>query len=248
MGALNFRLVQTSWYLQEPRLYRSTASAQLMFSSPRPRQPEPVAGQVDGRLSRPTSQNVHAYIQQCQVAVGLCARMDYVAQASLVLGCLKGPASQVADLDRIAAAIAIWKVADGFLKPRELLTGQMEGNYSTARRAHVHRLLQSVRENYSCTDLTLGRMARHLKLSAGYLSRALGAETGFAFRTHLNGVRMLSAVLRMHDRTVPIRAVAARVGYPDTKELDRQFWRWFRLRPRDFRSSLALVPFDYLTR
>ena len=103
-------------------------------------------------------------------------------------------------------------------------------------------LLCLARENYASADLRLGRLADRMELSIAYLSRALAAETGHSFRTHLNGVRLLAAMVRIQAGTWPLSTIAEQVGYRSTGELDRQFSRRFGLTPRRFRTLLRVLP------
>src|SRR5204862_610415 len=105
----------------------------------------------------------------------------------------------------------------------------------TTRRDRVNALLHLTRQNYFRADLSLGQLAARMELSVEYLSRALADQTGHAFRTHLNGVRLLAALVRLQADTCSLKMIAQDIGYPDTGELDRQFSRRFHHTPREFR-------------
>ena len=143
--------------------------------------------------------------------------------------------------------IAVCRIATGFFVVGDHRNGPKRSHGDrNSRRTSVNNVLCLVREQYFCADLTLGGLAKHLGLSGAYLSRALAAETGHPFRTHLNGIRMLAAVARLSCGLAPLSAIAAQVGYPRTGELDRQFHRWFWLSPRQFRTFLGALPPDRL--
>jgi AraC-like DNA-binding protein len=190
------------------------------------------------------SQAVLAYVQHSQVAVGLCAQEDYVAQLSALWSYLDAFPKGAGEADLVAAAIAVCRVAIGFfaLGGDHRIHARQGHSDCPSRHNHVNVLLCLARENYASGDLRLGRLAYRMELSIGYLSRALAAETGHSFRTHLNGIRLLAAIVRIHAGTWPLSAIAEQVGYRNTGELDRQFSRRFGLTPRRFRTLLRVLP------
>jgi AraC-like DNA-binding protein len=193
--------------------------------------------QVDAGVSEPAL----VFVQQCQVAVLACARDDYVAQVVSIWTCLSQFPRRSADADRLTAIIAVSRVARGFFSAR----ATAECLPATLRRRHANAVLQVARTRFAQSDLTLGSVASELRMSVGFLSRALSAETGHAlksaFRSHLNGIRVLAAIEQMR-RSDSFGAIANAVGYPRTGELDRQFERWFAVSPRVFRGFLRGDP------
>jgi AraC-like DNA-binding protein len=189
------------------------------------------------------SSGVLAFIQESQVAVRVCADEDYVAQVSALWSCLASFPRQAAGCDQVAATATVCRIAMGFLAFSDHAESPRPSHASLkSQRQHVNALLRLTRENYSRADLTLSGLAKELHLSLAYLSRALAAETGHSFRAHLNGIRLLAAVARLHLGTSSLREIAEQVGYPNTGELDRQFNRRFRLAPGRFRALLRLLP------
>lgn len=204
----------------------------------------PPRGDLRRKMPVGVSDGLLHYVQACQVAVLTCADEDYVAQVVSIWSCLAAFPKRAGEADRLAASMAVCRIAKGFFAAdRRLCRPDCPG--ATVRRGHVNRLLRFVREQFANPDLTLGFAAKNLGLSIAFLSRALSAETarahGSAFRSHLNGIRVLAAVERLRD-SVPVRDIAMAVGYTSTGELDRQFARWFRLTPREFRSLLKRNP------
>src|SRR5437764_2080688 len=134
-------------------------------------------------VSIEASQAVHAYIQRSQVAVGVCAREDYVSQVSAIWTLLDAFPKKAKGNDLLAAAIAICRVAIGFFEPGAgdrvpLRTKPMSDR--TTRRDRVNALLHLTRETYFRADLSLGQLAARMDLSIESLSRALADQTGHA--------------------------------------------------------------------
>jgi AraC-like DNA-binding protein len=196
-------------------------------------------------LSETVSDQVLRFVQQCQVAVGVCAEEDYVAQVSTLWSCLAAFPHEADETDLVVAATAVCRIATGFfLFAADRKAPRHVRKKTKPSRAHVNTLLRLTQQHHARTDLTFGGLARQLDLSAAYLSRALASETGHPFRTHLNGIRLLSAIVRLQAGSLRLAAVATEVGYTRTGELDRQFKRWFQLTPRHFRRLLRRVPPD----
>lgn len=192
------------------------------------------------------SDSVLRFAQHCQVAVCICGEEDYVAQVVAIWNCLTEFPKGVSEDDLLAAVTAICLVANGFFAFAEKCVSP-DYTRGASRRANVNAILRLAQQRYADPDLTLGQLARDLQVAQEHLSRALASETRrsfrTAFRTHLNGIRLLAAIVKLQaGRTPPIRRIAADVGYPNSKELDRQFHRWFRISPRRFRGLITKIP------
>ena len=57
------------------------------------------------------SESVLAYVQQTQVALGVCAIEDYAAQVSAIWNCVGSFPRLTNDVDARACAIALYRVA-----------------------------------------------------------------------------------------------------------------------------------------
>lgn len=181
------------------------------------------------------------FVQDCQVAVLACADDDAVAQAVAIWNCLSGfPKSSDAD-DLAPAAVAVWKIAKGFFESPGEPRRAVERMPSSSGRKHANAVVRLLRQQYREANLTQRHAAEQLDLSQAYLSRILrgelGGAFGSAFRAHLNGIRLLAAIVQLPSGR-SFRTIAEEVGYPTTGELDRQFHRWFGVSPRTFRTYL----------
>jgi AraC-like DNA-binding protein len=174
---------------------------------------------------------VFEFVQRCQTVAGVCALSDHAAQAGALWTCLCSvPRPLRDDADAMAIAVAASRMASGFFNSTARVSDVSRRTCRTTRQ-HINELLAVVKQEYANPHLTLGSLAQRFDLSTSLLSRALAAETGHAYPVHVNGVRMLAAIrfLRDHDRQV--KDIAWSVGYPDTRELDRQFQRLFGISP-----------------
>jgi AraC-like DNA-binding protein len=77
---------------------------------------------------------------------------------------------------------------------------------------HASELLIAARVRHRNPELTLRQLADELDISYGYSTRVVAAHTGYPFRTHLNGVRVLAAVLLIARPDRPMSAIARDVG------------------------------------
>lgn len=187
------------------------------------------------------SDEVLAFVQCCQLTVGVCIEQDWCTQVSALWTCLAGfPKFPVTAEDRTTAVGATCRLARGFVAPRPMKPSACRDH---SARARVDALLSVVYQRYPDCRLALGVIACDLGLTQSYLSRVLVRETGHAFRTHLNGLRILSAAVRLQDGGHQVKETAFAVGYLNTGELDRQFHRWFGLSPTSFTHMGASV--DY---
>ena len=203
-------------------------------------------GQNQVMICDGVSEAVLEYVQRTQVALGVCAVEDYVAQVSAIWSCIRSFPRFTNDIDASACATAMYRIAAGFFSAHRHPQRLHPSSHPTMRRTHINNVLGFTRAELGCPQLKLETLASRMRLSLGYLSRALAAETAYPFRTHVNGMRLLAAVLRFHDPSLTIGCIAREVGYVSTGELDRQFDRCFGLSPRRFAALIRDIPEDRL--
>ncbi|WP_191094298.1 AraC family transcriptional regulator [Nocardia colli] len=85
-------------------------------------------------------------------------------------------------------------------------------------------------------DLDLDGVAGRLAVSPRTVQRRLG-EAGTSWRATVDAVRHRRATDLLRDTDLPVRSVAARVGYTDARALRRAFLRWTGHTPDDFRRA-----------
>ena len=187
----------------------------------------------DSAISEP----ILTFIGQCQVAAGACATSDLAARATVVWKCLESFPRGVPYDELAASATCVFLMARGYF----LSSRAAPPNRRRPGRRHAASLIAAVNTLHSVPEVTLQWISRDIHVSCGYLSRVIVANTGYPFRTHLGGVRLIAAVFRLGLQGGPLSAVAAKAGYRSTGEMDRQFRRWFGLSPREFRALLSRV-------
>ena len=85
--------------------------------------------------------------------------------------------------------------------------------------------------------LSLTDVAACIGVSRWHLCRSIRHATGFGFATHLNGVRVLKAILLLANPTLEVKAIATACGYHHTSELDRDFKKWLHMPPTYLRRA-----------
>jgi AraC-like DNA-binding protein len=184
---------------------------------------------------------VLSFIQRCQVAVGLyeCART--LGDRSATVGCICAVPPCNGKADQMAVTLALLKIATGTLALRdaELLT-KLHERSSHVRGSPAARLaLDWIASHYSEETTSLEACATACRRSRWHVSRVLAAETGHAFSSHINGLRVLKALVLLRSTTLSIKQVAGCVGYSRTSELDRNFRQSLRLTPSECRATVV---------
>jgi AraC-like DNA-binding protein len=86
-------------------------------------------------------------------------------------------------------------------------------------------------------DAALDRVAVRLGMSSRTLQRRLG-DLGTTWREEMELARHGQAVRLLRDTDLPLRTIAARLGYADARTLARAFVRWTGRTPAAFRSEV----------
>jgi AraC-like DNA-binding protein len=96
-----------------------------------------------------------------------------------------------------------------------------------------------IREHYAEDDLSLDKVARAVSLNAQYLSRIFKRESGVAFASYVNTVRMAKARELLASPNLTVTEVAIRVGYGTLSNFEKVFKRAEGVTPRQYRSKGA---------
>src|SRR5262249_30346533 len=117
----------------------------------------------------------------------------------------------------------------------------IEGNKVTVKQhaadARVAHALLSIKIQYRNPALALADIAKDVGLSPWHLTRLLTRHSGMGFSSHLHQTRVVAAQRLLANSTIPIKQVAAAVGYQSTVQLDRHFKRLSGLTPIRFREQ-----------
>jgi AraC-like DNA-binding protein len=79
-----------------------------------------------------------------------------------------------------------------------------------------------------CRELDVG-------IAAAHLSRLFRHETGLGIREYSRRVRMRTAARKLESTTLPIKHIAADLGYRGPADFFRQFKQQFKVTPCEFR-------------
>lgn len=122
------------------------------------------------------------------------------------------------------------------LTPNEQETRMLaycSGNHDTV----VRSLREFLIENYT-SNVTVSVVARRMYLSAEYLSRLFKAEVGKSPYTFLIELRINKAKELLENTSMPIHAIALRVGYSDAYHFSKQFKKATSMSPSEYRKTV----------
>jgi AraC-like DNA-binding protein len=189
---------------------------------------------------REASDDALAFVQRCQVAVGISVLNDYATHLTALWECMASfPRPPCLQEDCAVAAMAVSRVATRFFDVES--DRPAPGSDDRPARRHVNDILRMVQLQHGRPDVRLGGSAAHLGLSASYASRILANETQHSFPEHVSGIRVLAAVRLLALDTLQVKNVAHLSGYSGTGAMDRQFKKWFGLSPLEFREVLRVT-------
>ncbi|MBV9214526.1 MAG: helix-turn-helix transcriptional regulator [Actinobacteria bacterium] len=104
------------------------------------------------------------------------------------------------------------------------------------RRALFEEAAEIIEREYP-KDLELDDVARRLATSRRQLQRAFAEAGATTFRTHVAYVRMRNALDLLNEGSLPVREVAARVGYRQAAQFAKTFRRHHGRPPSTFRGA-----------
>ena len=105
------------------------------------------------------------------------------------------------------------------------------------RRALFDEAVEIIEREYP-DELELDDVARRLATSRRQLQRAFAEAGDTTFRTHLAHVRMRKALEMLREGSLPVREVAARVGYRQAAQFAKTFRRHHGRPPSSFRGEM----------
>jgi len=98
-------------------------------------------------------------------------------------------------------------------------------------------LIRYIGENYSRTDLSLGKLADRTQTSEAYISYFFKEQTGVNFSDYLERLRMTHARRLLSESDLPVNEIAVAVGYYSLNTFSRAFKRANGLSATEFRKS-----------
>jgi two-component system response regulator YesN len=112
----------------------------------------------------------------------------------------------------------------------------MRDGTAERRQALYEEAKEIIRNEYP-SDLELDAVARRLATSRRQLQRSFAEIGNTSFRTYVARVRMQRALELLQGGTLPVRDVAASVGYRQPAQFAKTFRRHHGAPPSSFRSS-----------
>ena len=103
------------------------------------------------------------------------------------------------------------------------------------RRAELYREAMDLITREYASDLSLDSVARALATSRRQLQRAFAEAGETSFRDELARVRMWHARALLAEDSLPVRQVAARVGYHQPAQFAKSFRRYHGKPPSTYR-------------
>ena len=103
--------------------------------------------------------------------------------------------------------------------------------------SRIGRALTFIRRSYKSRGLSLRRTAKVAGVSPWHLARMLRKCTGSTYVTHVRLMRVEAAGSLLRSSSLPMKQIAAAVGYANHRELDRDFRRIHNLSPSTYRRA-----------
>lgn len=111
-------------------------------------------------------------------------------------------------------------------------------NYSRRSCSQLVRVCMDDIDFHYNEDLSLGILARSHAVSASYLSGLFRQETGMTLTDYINHTRIRQALILLNTTGLPVGAIAARCGFPDSSYFSRIFKKYQGKTPREYRKSI----------
>lgn len=100
----------------------------------------------------------------------------------------------------------------------------------------VMKAVEYIRNHYM-QDISLVSLARHLFISANYLSKIFKDTTGYTFISYLNNVRIKESQRLLKETSLSIEQIARKVGYGSATHFERVFKNHTGTTPIKFRKA-----------
>lgn len=101
----------------------------------------------------------------------------------------------------------------------------------------LQKVSELVLSHLGDTDFTTGRAAAELGISRMHLNRLLGRLTGLSTHEYLLSARLRSARMLLLSRPLPVRVIAALVGFRSHAHFAKAFRRATGMRPTEYRKA-----------
>lgn len=137
--------------------------------------------------------------------------------------------AEVIGKSEIQVNARVWDTLWELTSPPQVL-GTSEAVHSAV--ALVERLI----EERLSGNLSVSQLAQQAELTPSYLSQLFRQVHGMTVLAYIRDQRLRRAVYLLQNSTLPIKAIAANVGYHDLQHFNKVFRSEFELSPRAYRS------------
>lgn len=181
---------------------------------------------------RVSADQLHAFIERCQVCAGGQLTDPGEACAALV-GLVRFVPRHLSPAQRAVAH----RVLNGlWARVLRALTAADTRVALGVEDTRVVEALSAIERRYGEPGLRLQQVARQLGLSPTHLTQILKRATGQTFGAHLRSRRVIEARALLVQSALSIKEVASRVGFATTSQLDRHFKRSVGRSPSAYRT------------
>lgn len=103
--------------------------------------------------------------------------------------------------------------------------------------ARVTKLVRAIDEDNDARSLNVSALCQKLKLNVTgpYAARLFKNEVGIGIREYARKKRLFIAAAKLRTTDLPIKTIAADLGYNKPFDFARSFRRQFHLSPREYR-------------
>ncbi len=194
----------------------------------------------DDAVHESEADQIARFVRQCQIAAGAwIPPTDSVYISSAVWTALRASPDvrTPANARRVAAMLS--EVARRTMEHPAWRIAGADSDEADAVRIRVTAALNLIFREHRSPAVSLRTVSEELRLSKWYLCHLSKSISGHGFPTHLNGLRVLSAITCLTQGDDDIAAIARTCGYGHTSMLDRYFHTFIRMSPTRFRRLIV---------
>jgi YesN/AraC family two-component response regulator len=115
----------------------------------------------------------------------------------------------------------------------------VRGHFPNTSNRHAAAALSLLADQYTDPTVTLRGIARAVNLSPWHLTRLLKQTTGAGFHATLHRLRVTLVAELLTKSHLSVKEIADRVGYSNTRQLERHFMRIHAQTPTAYRNCSA---------
>lgn len=104
----------------------------------------------------------------------------------------------------------------------------------------LNKAMNYINENLH-RSFRLGELADHLNISENYLYKIFVSKTGKSPAAFITNLRMVTAKQALANPSLPVKMIAAHLGYPDVSHFSTVFKRECGVSPREYRRRITTL-------